>query len=60
MSVITHAKFHSNLFMLTLILASGPLSPPAWRSTEEAGPDRVNCFGARSFSVRGIHLPIVL
>ena len=42
MDIMTHAKFHFNQLMLTLILASGPLSPPrAWRTTEKAGPDRV-------------------
>ena len=43
MDIMTHAKFHFNLLMLTLILVSGPLRPPwAWRTTEKAGPDRVN------------------
>ena len=37
MVTITHAGFHLNRLMLTLILASGP----AWRTTENAGPDRV-------------------
>ena len=41
--IMTHAKFHFNRLMLTLIFgirASEP-SPPAWRTTEKAGPDRV-------------------
>ena len=42
MDIMTHAKFHFNRLMFTLILASGPLSrPQAWRKTEKAGPDRV-------------------
>ena len=28
MAIMTHAKFDFNWLMLTLILASGPLSPP--------------------------------
>ena len=40
MDIMTHEKFHFNRLMLTLILASGPLSPPrVWRMTEKAGPD---------------------
>ena len=46
MAIMTHAKFHFNRLMLTLIFgiwASEPLPPPrAWRTTEKAGPDRVN------------------
>ena len=40
---MTHAKFNFNQLMLTLIfgiLASEP--PQAGRTTEKAGPDRVN------------------
>ena len=36
MAVMTHAKFHSNRLMLTLIFGIW-----AWRSTEKAGLDRV-------------------
>ena len=45
MAIMTHAKFHFSRLMLTLILASGPLRPWAWRTTEKAGPDRVNPIG---------------
>ena len=42
---MTHAKFHFNRLMLTLIFgirASEPPPPPwAWRTTEKAEPDRV-------------------
>ena len=49
MIIMSHAKFHSNRLMLTLIFgiwASGHLGiwasePQAWRLTEKAGPDRV-------------------
>ena len=45
MAIMTHAKFHFNRLIVTLIfLASGPVSyPRAWRTTENAGPDRLNC-----------------
>ena len=44
MAIMTHAKFHFNWLMLTLIFgiwASEPPPPRAWRTTEKAGPDRV-------------------
>ena len=51
MVIMTHARFHFNRFMLTLIFgiwASEPPPPPpppppwAWQTTVKAGPDRVN------------------
>ena len=45
MDIMTQAKFHFNRLMLTLIFgirASGAPLPRAWRTTEKAGPDRVN------------------
>ena len=46
MAIMAHAKFHFNGLMLTLILdiwaSESPPPPQAWRTTEEAGPDRVN------------------
>ena len=42
MAIMTHATFHSNRLMLTLIFGIWASEPPrAWRSTEKAGPDRV-------------------
>ena len=42
MVIMTHAKFHFNWLMLTLIFGIGASEPPrAWRTTEKAGPDRV-------------------
>ena len=44
MDIMTHAKFHFNRLMLTLIFgirASEPPPPRAWQTTEKAGPDRV-------------------
>ena len=44
MDIMTHAKFHFNRLMLTLIFgiqASEPPPPRAWRTTEKAGLDRV-------------------
>ena len=38
MDIMTHAKFHFNRLMLTLVFGIW-----AWRTTENAGPDRVNC-----------------
>ena len=43
MQIMTHAKFYFNRPMLTLIFAIWASEPPrAWRTTEKAGPDRVN------------------
>ena len=44
MAIMTHAKFHLNWLMLTLIFGIWASEPPrrAWRTTEKAGPDRVN------------------
>ena len=46
MDIMTHAKFHFNRLMLTLILGiraseARPPPPGAWPTTEKAGPDRV-------------------
>ena len=52
MDKMTHAKFHFNRLMLTLIFgirASGSLL--AWRTTEKSGPDRVNTGGYTLFQV---------
>ena len=41
MAIMIHAKFHFN--WLTLIFGIWASEPPrAWRTTEKAGPDRVN------------------
>ena len=44
MGIMIHAKFHFNWLMLTLIFGIWASEPPprAWRTTEKAGPDRVN------------------
>ena len=46
MAIITHAKFHFNQLMVTLIFGireSEPPPPPRARETiEKVGPDRVN------------------
>ena len=43
MAIMIHAKFHFNWLMLTLIFGIWASEPPrAWRTTEKAGPDRVN------------------
>ena len=50
MAIMTHAKFHFNWLMLTLIFGIwASESPQAWRMTEKAGPDRVNPIQARLF-----------
>ena len=42
MAIITHAKFHFNQLMLTLIFGIWVSEPPwAWRTTEKARSDRV-------------------
>ena len=42
-AITTHAKFQFNRLMLTLIFGIRASEPPrAWRTTEKAGPDRVN------------------
>ena len=40
MDIMTHVKFHFNLLMLTLILASGPLRPPSGLAND--WPDNIN------------------
>ena len=48
MAIMTHAKFHFNWLMLTLIFGIWASEPPrAWRTTEKAGPDRVNEVAVR-------------
>ena len=59
MVIMTHAKFHFNRLMLTLIFGIWVSEPPSrsWRTTENAGPDRVNFTRLRcyvSFSRRFI------
>ena len=56
MDIMTHAKFHFNQLILTLIFGIWASEPPprAWRTTEKAGPDRANpsCtkpFGTHTF-----------
>ena len=45
MAIMTHAKFHFNWLMLTLIFGIWASEPPrAWRTTEKAGPDRVKNY----------------
>ena len=55
MDMMIHAKFHFNWLMLTLIFgirASEPPPPPgAWRTTEKAGPDRVNLTSSTTFII---------
>ena len=42
MAIMTHAKFHFNWLMLTLIFGIwASESPRAWQTTEKAGPVRV-------------------
>ena len=47
MDIMTHARFHFNRLMSTLIFGIRACeSPPrAWRTTEKAGPDRVKTRG---------------
>ena len=57
MDIMTHAKFHFNRLMLTLIFgirASEPLW--AWQTTEKARPDRVKRCGSymRVFTVQSV------
>ena len=41
MDIRTHAKFHFNQLILTLIFGIRASDPPrAWRTTEKARPDR--------------------
>ena len=43
MGIMSHAKFHFNRLMLTLIFGIRASEFPwAWQTTEKAGPDRVN------------------
>ena len=47
MAIMTHAKFHFNRLMFILIFGIRASEPPrAWRTTEKAGPDRVNVVSA--------------
>ena len=50
MAIMTHAKFHFNQLMLTLIFGITASEPPprAWRTTEKAGPDRVNQYSEKN------------
>ena len=50
MTIMTHAKFHFNRLMLTLIFGiwASETPPRAWRTTEKAGPDRVKHAQLRS------------
>ena len=52
MAIMNHAKFHFNRLMLTLIFGiwASELPPPAWRTTEKAGPDRVKILVYRFLS----------
>ena len=50
MAIMTHAKSHFNWLMLTLIFGIWASEPPwAWRTTEKAGPDRVNLCSGRAW-----------
>ena len=41
MDIMTHAKFHFNQLMLTVIIFIQASEPPlAWPMAEKAGPDR--------------------
>ena len=47
MAIMTHEKFHFNRLMVTLIFGIRACEPPppppkARRTTEKAGPDRIN------------------
>ena len=44
MAIMTHAKFHFNRLMLTLIFGIWASNPRAWRATEKAGLDRAKLF----------------
>ena len=56
MDIMTHAKFHFNRLMLTLIFDIRASEPPrAWRTTEKAGPGRVNCFTSTVIVMGLIH-----
>ena len=41
MDLMTHAKFHFNRLMLTVIFGIRASASRVWRTTEKAGPDRV-------------------
>ena len=50
MVIMTHAKFHFNRLMLTLVFGIRASEPaPAWRLTEKTGPDRVKCLISQVF-----------
>ena len=52
MDIMTHAKFHFNRLMLTLIFGiwTSKSPPRTWRTTEKAGPDRGNLLLFRNFT----------
>ena len=54
MDMMTFAKFHFNQLMLNLIFGIRASEPPprAWRTTEKAGPDRINRVEGQSRSVQ--------
>ena len=57
MAIMTHAKFHFNWLMLTLIFGIWASEPPrAWRTTEKAGPDRVNSRILRELALGSIQI----
>ena len=50
MDIMTHAKFHLNWLMLTLIFGIWAFEPPrAGRMTEKARPDRVKGLNYHNF-----------
>ena len=53
MGIMTHAKFHFNRLILTLVFGIRASEPPrAWRTTKKAGHDRVNIdFSQEIFAI---------
>ena len=50
MAIMTHAKFHFNRLMLTLIFGIWASEPSrAWQTAEKAGPDRAKRLKMDSF-----------